>query len=155
MATGNAFEGILVEFVAAPNDGMGEVLPDGGRAIERANNNTERENSEQEQEVPARKDGKELERVENGSERAIARQSILLYPGGIASRIVERFTGRLHKVDAKQTDNGNGGDKQNGGTHRTKPAPGSVNWMPQDIGEPLAQVAARPVGPVFTRASPG
>src|SRR5579859_2603045 len=155
MDAGNAFEGVLIEFIAAPDDGMREVLPDSGGAIERANDNTERENSEQEQEVPAREDGKELEGVEDGRERAIAWQGILLYPGSISGGIVERFARRLHKVDAEQADDGDGRDEQNGGAHRTKPAPGSVNRMPQHIGESLAKMAARLFSVVVTRASAG
>src|SRR5579859_1797045 len=153
MVAGDAFEGVLVEFVAASNDGMGNVLPDGGGAIERANDDTEREYSEQEQEVPAREDGKELEGVENGSERAVARQGILLHPGGIASRIVERFAGSLNEVNAEQANDGNGGDKQNGGAHRTEPAPGCVNRMPEYIGKSLADVTVRPTCVVFTRGN--
>lgn len=155
MNAGDAFKGILVEFLAAPDDGMGKVLPDGGRTIERANDDTERENTEQEQEVPAREDGKELERVENGRERAIARQGGLLHPGSIVGRIVERFTGGLHKVDAEQADDGDSGDEQDGSAHRTEPAPGRVNRIAKYIGDALAEVATRPACIVFRCASSG
>ena len=84
MGAGDALEGVLVEFVAAADDGMLEVLPDGWGAIEGADDNAEGKDSEDEKEVPTREDGKEMEGVEDGSEGTVARESILLEPGSVS-----------------------------------------------------------------------
>ena len=77
-----------------------------------------------------------------------------MYPGGIAGGVVERFAWCLDKIDAKQADDGDSGDEQNGGAYRTQPAPGCINRVPQHVGEALVQ-AARLAGVLFVCASSG
>ena len=72
MGTGDAFESILIEFVAAADDGMAEVLPDGGGAIEGADDDAEGKDGEDEKEVPTGEYGEEMEGVEDGSEGTVA-----------------------------------------------------------------------------------
>lgn len=73
VGAGDAFESVLVEFVAAADDGLAEVLPDGGSAVESADDDAGGKDGEYEKKVPAREDGKELEGVEDGGEGAVAR----------------------------------------------------------------------------------
>lgn len=150
MAARSAFERVLIELLAAPDDGMFEVLPDGGRAVERADNDAHRENGEQQQEVPARENGKELQRVEDGRERAVARHGVLLNPGGIAGRVIQHFAGSLDKIDTQQANDGNGGNEQDGGTHRAKPSPRRIHRVTQSVSQTLAEAMARYI--VFGRA---
>lgn len=83
-----------------------------------------------------------MEGVEDGGEGAVAREGVLLKPGGVAGRIVEGFAGGLHEIDAQQADSGDGGDEQNGGANGTEPAPGGVDGMAEDVGEPQSEVTA-------------
>lgn len=139
MGTGDAFEGILVEFVAAADDGMAEVLPDGGGAIEGADDNAESKDGEDKKEVPTGKDGEEMEGVEDGSEGPIAWEGVLLEPGSIAGGVVEDFAGGLNEIDAEQADNSDGCDEQYGGANGTKPAPDGVDGMAENVGESLLE----------------
>ncbi len=149
---GDTFEGVLVEFVGTADDGVFEVVPDGGRAVERADDDAGGEDGEEEEEVPAGEDGEELEGVEDGCERAVARQSILLEPGGVAGGVVEDFAGGLNKIDAEQADDGDGGNEQDGGTHGAEPSPGGVHRMSKDVGERLAEAMAGFFRVVFGQA---
>lgn len=139
VVTGDAFEGVQIKFVAAANDGMFEVLPDGRSAVEGADDDTESEDGENEKEVPAGEDGKELEGVEDGGERAVARQGVLLEPGGVAGGVVEDLAGGLDEIDAEQADKSDGGDEQDGCAHGTEPAPGGIDGMAEDIGDSLPE----------------
>ena len=142
MGAGDAFEGVLVEFVAAADDGMAEVLPDGGGAVEGADDDAEGKDGEDEKEVPTREDGEEMEGFEDGSEGAVAREGILLEPGSIAGGVVEGFAGGLNEIDAEQADSGDGDNEQNGGTNGTKPTPGGVDGMAEIVGETLLEATA-------------
>ena len=142
MGAGDTFEGILVEFVAAADDGMAKVLPDGGGTIEGADDDAEGKDGENEKEVPTGEDGEEMEGVEDGSEGAVAREGILLEPGSIACGVVEGFAGGLNEINAEQADNGDGGNEQYGGANGTEPAPGGVDGMAEDVGESLLEATA-------------
>ena len=152
---GDTFEGVLVEFVGTADDGVFEVVPDGGGAVERADDDAGGEDSEEEEEVPAGEDGEELKGVEDGCERAVARQSILLEPGGVAGGVVEDFAGGLNEIDAEQADDGDGGNEQDGGTHGAEPSPGGVHRVSKDVGERLAEAARAAIGPAVRRARAG
>ncbi len=152
---GDTFEGVLVEFVGTADDGVFKVVPDGGGAVERADDDAGGKDGEEEEEVPAGEDGEELEGVEDGCERAVARQSILLEPGGVAGGVVEDFAGGLNEIDAEQADGGDGGNEQDGGTHGTEPSPGSVYRVSKDVGERLAEAARAAIGPGVRRARTG
>ena len=52
---------------------------------------------------------------------------------------VEYFAGRLHKVNPEQTNNRDGSNQKNGGAHRTEPAPGGVQRVPEPVERPLLQ----------------
>ena len=139
MGAGDTFEGILVEFVAAADDGMAKVLPDGGGTIEGADDDAEGKDGENEKEVPTGEDGEEMEGVEDGSEGAVAREGILLEPGSIACGVVEGFAGGLNEINAEQADNGDGSNEQYGGANGTEPAPGGVDGMAEDVGQSLSE----------------
>ncbi len=142
MGAGDAFECVLVEFVAAANDGMAEVVPDGGGAIEGTDDDAEGKDGEDEKEIPTREDGEEMEGVEDGGEGAVAREGILLEPGSVAGGVVEGFAGGLNEIDAEQADSSDGSDEQNSGTNGTEPAPGGVYGMAEDVGESLLEAMA-------------
>lgn len=150
MATRGAFKRVLIELLAAPDDGMFEVLPDGGRAVERADDDANRKDGEQQQKIPAGEDGKELQTIKDGRERAVTRQGVLLNPTGVAGRVVKHLARSLHKIDAEQADDGNSSNEQNSGTHRTEPSPRGVHRMPQPISKTPAEMMAGRI--VFGRA---
>src|SRR5258708_16435985 len=80
----NTLQGIVVEPVAASQDGMTEILPDRGQALEHAaDEDTHSQQHKQEHKVPAREDGIESQPVENRSERAGFGQLIQLHPIGV------------------------------------------------------------------------
>lgn len=152
MSAGDAFEGVLVELVAATDDGMAKILPDGGGAIESADDDAESEDGEDEKEVPTGKDGEEMEGVEDGGEGTVTREGILLEPGGVTGGIIEGFAGSLNEIDAEQANNGDGGDEQNGRANGTEPTPGRVDRMAENVGESRSEMTARFTGVAFERA---
>ncbi len=87
---------------------MTEVLPDGGQAVKHTTDqDTRSQQNQQQNEIPAGEDRKELQPVKDWRKRAKPGQLVHLNPGGIGRRVANHLSRGLLKIDTKQTYNAN------------------------------------------------